>query len=428
MVTTRLSVRFFEWAALPAYLLAIGLLVVTLVFGSGGGTAKSMSGWLTIGGVRLGQPSELAKIAVALMLAKVLASYRVTPKSLVDLIKPAIVVLIPWLLVMKQPDLGTGLVFIGLFFAMLFWTGVSGTLLLLAASPVISLVLAGSTGLWITWFIVLCVAIWIYKPFVAEAVVLIVANLTMGVAAPIIWTQVLKEHQRERLLVFLDPARDPKASGYQMAQSKIAIGSGGWTGKGYTQGSQKRLAFLPEQHTDFIFAVVGEELGFLGVAAALTLFLFLFLRVIRVATRATDSFSSLVAFGLAGSWFVHVIINVGMTINLMPITGIPLPFFSYGGSFLLACWIAVGILVRISAEGRGQGWGDADRVRPVTRSKDQRPKAKDIALWPSTLALDSSVPPSRLSRQAAIFPDGYGMVQEGKETPRSPHRTPRNPG
>jgi len=354
MVTTRLSVRFFEWAALPAYLLAIGLLVVTLVFGSGGGTAKSMSGWLTIGGVRLGQPSELAKIAVALMLAKVLASYRVTPKSLVELIKPAIVVLIPWLLVMKQPDLGTGLVFIGLFFAMLFWTGVSGTLLLLAASPVISLVLAGSTGLWITWFIVLCVAIWIYKPFVAEAVVLIVANLTMGVAAPIIWTQVLKEHQRERLLVFLDPARDPKASGYQMAQSKIAIGSGGWTGKGYTQGSQKRLAFLPEQHTDFIFAVVGEELGFLGVAAALTLFLFLFLRVIRVATRATDSFSSLVAFGLAGSWFVHVIINVGMTINLMPITGIPLPFFSYGGSFLLACWIAVGILVRISAEGGGR--------------------------------------------------------------------------
>ena len=354
MVTTRFSVRFFEWAALPAYLLAIGLLVVTLIFGSGGGTAKSMSGWLTIGGVRLGQPSELAKIAVALMLAKVLASYRVTPKSLVDLIKPAIVVLIPWLLVMMQPDLGTGLVFIGLFFAMLFWTGVSGTLLLLAASPVISLVLAGSTGLWITWFIVLCVAIWIYKPFVVEGVVLIVANLTMGVAAPIIWSQVLKEHQRERLLVFIDPSRDPKASGYQIAQSRIAIGSGGWTGKGYTQGSQKRLAFLPEQHTDFIFAVVGEELGFLGVASALTLFLFLFLRVIRVATRATDSFSSLVAFGLAGSWFVHVIINVGMTINLMPITGIPLPFFSYGGSFLLACWIAVGILVRISAEGRGR--------------------------------------------------------------------------
>lgn len=352
LVVSRLSVRFLEWAALPGYLLAIGLLLFTLVFGSGAGTAASMKGWIGIGGFRL-QPSEFAKIAVALMLARVLASYRVAPRSLLELIKPAIVVLIPWLLVMKQPDLGTGLVFIGLFFAMLFWCGVSGTLLLLAASPVVSLVLGGSTGLWAAWFILLLVVLWFYKPFVVEGVVIITANLIMGVAAPIVWNK-LEPHQQNRLLTFLDPSRDPKASGYQVAQSRIAIGSGGWTGKGFTQGSQKRLAFLPEQHTDFIFAVVGEELGFLGVAAALTLFLFLFLRVIRVATRASDSFSSLVAFGLAGSWFVHVIVNVGMTINLMPITGIPLPFFSYGGSFLLACWIAVGMLVRISAEGRGR--------------------------------------------------------------------------
>ena len=352
LVATRLSVRFLEWAALPAYLVGMGLLVLTLIIGSGAGTAASMRGWIGIAGFRL-QPSELAKIAVALMLARVLASYRVPPRSLFELIKPAIVVLIPWVLVMLQPDLGTSLVFIGLFFAMLFWSGVSGTLLLLAASPVVSLVLAGSTGLWIAWFILLLVVVWLYKPYVVEGVVLVIANLTMGVAAPILWDK-LEPHQRDRLLVFLDPARDPKASGYQIAQSRIAIGSCGWTGKGYTQGTQKRLAFLPEQHTDFIFAVVGEELGFLGVAAALTLFLFLFLRVIRVATRASDSFSSLVAFGLAGSWFVHVIVNVGMTINLMPITGIPLPFFSYGGSFLLACWIAVGMLVRISAEGRGR--------------------------------------------------------------------------
>jgi rod shape determining protein RodA len=352
LVVSRLSVRFLEWAALPGYLLAIGLLLFTLVFGSGAGTAASMKGWIGIGGFRL-QPSEFAKIAVALMLARVLASHRVAPRSLLELIKPAIVVLIPWLLVMKQPDLGTGLVFIGLFFAMLFWSGVSGPLLLLAASPVVSLVLGGSTGLWVTWFILLLVLLWFYKPFVVEGVVIITANLIMGVAAPIVWNK-LEPHQQNRLLTFLDPARDPKASGYQVAQSRIAIGSGGWTGKGFTEGSQKRLAFLPEQHTDFIFAVVGEELGFLGVAAALTLFLFLFLRVIRVATRASDSFSSLVAFGLAGSWFVHVIVNVGMTINLMPITGIPLPFFSYGGSFLLACWIAVGMLVRISAEGRGR--------------------------------------------------------------------------
>jgi rod shape determining protein RodA len=354
MVTSRLSVRFLEWAALPAYLVALALLAVTLVFGSGAGTAESMKGWLTIGGRRLGQPSELAKIAVVLMLAKVLASYRVAPRSLVDLIKPALVVLIPWVLVMAQPDLGTGLVFIGLFFAMLFWSGVSGTLLLFAASPAISLVLGGSRWLWAAWFILLLVTVWMVKPYVVEGVVLVLANVIMGVAAPIVWYRVLEPHQQNRLLVFLDPSRDPKASGYQVLQSRIAIGSGGWTGKGFTDGTQKRLAFLPEQHTDFIFSVLGEELGFLGVSAALILFLFLFLRIIRVATRASDSFSSLVAFGLAGSWFVHVIINVGMTVNLMPITGIPLPFFSYGGSFLLACWIAVGILVRISAEGRGR--------------------------------------------------------------------------
>jgi rod shape determining protein RodA len=119
-------------------------------------------------------------------------------------------------------------------------------------------------------------------------------------------------------------------------------------------GTQKRLAFLPAQHTDFIFSVVGEELGFIGVAVALTLFLVLFMRALRIATRANDTFSSLVAFGLAASWFVHVGENVGMTLNLMPITGIPLPFFSYGGSFLLASWVAVGILVRISGEGRGR--------------------------------------------------------------------------
>jgi rod shape determining protein RodA len=137
-------------------------------------------------------------------------------------------------------------------------------------------------------------------------------------------------------------------------QSQTAIGSGGWFGSGFLEGTQKRLAFLPEQHTDFIFAVVGEELGFLGVTAALFLFLLLFLRIVRIAQRANEAFSGLVAFGLLASWFVHVLVNIGMTVGVMPITGIPLPFFSYGGSFMLASWLAIGVLVRISSEGRGQ--------------------------------------------------------------------------
>jgi rod shape determining protein RodA len=362
-VCTRASVRLLEWLTWPAYLFGVFLLLVTLVIGQGAGTAESMKGWIVIGGQRLGQPSELAKLTVVLMLARMLSSRKGPPKTLLDLLKPAIVVLIPWVLVMAQPDLGTGMVFIGMFFAMLFWAGVSAPLLLLAASPAISLVLAFSTGLWGAWFFLLLAAVLLYKPYIAEGVVLIAANIVMGVAAPILWES-LKPHQQNRLLVFLDPSRDPGGSSYHVLQSKIAIGSGGWLGKGYTLGSQKRLAFLPEQHTDFIFAVVGEELGFLGVLAVLSLFVMLFLRVIRVATRANDSFGSLVAFGVAGSWFVHVIVNIGMTINLMPITGIPLPFFSYGGSFLLACWIGIGILVRISSEGRGKAGEIPIDLRP----------------------------------------------------------------
>ena len=353
-VVSRASVRLLEWVSWPSYIFACVLLVVTFIFGSGAGTASSMKGWLTIGGVRLGQPAELAKVAVVLMLAKVLAARREPPKSLVDLWKPALVVLVPWVLIMLQPDLGTGMVFIGIFFAMLFWSGVSWPLLLLVASPAVSLLLAGWGPLvWGAWFSVLLAVVLWYKPYAVEGVFLLVANVAMGVLAPILW-ETLSPYQQSRLKVFLDASLDPRASGYHVIQSQIAIGSGGVLGKGFTLGTQKRLAFLPEQHTDFIFSVVGEELGFVGVSVALMLFLFLFLRVIRVASRANESFSSLVAFGLLGSWLVHVIVNVGMTLNLMPITGIPLPFFSYGGSFMLACWLSVGILVRISSEGRGE--------------------------------------------------------------------------
>lgn len=347
------SVRLIEWATWPSYLLSIALLALTLVIGSGGGSmAAHEKSWIAIGGHRLGQPSELAKITVTLMLAKVLAERRDAPKSLLDLWKPAIVVGIPWALIMLQPDLGSGLAFIGIFFGMLFWSGVPWPLLLLLASPVVSLVLSFSTGLWGAWFLILIALVLWYKPYLIEGIVLMVLNVATGVVAPLLWEK-LKPYQQNRLKVFLDPSADPRASGYHVLQSKIAIGSGGLWGNGFTLGTQKRSGFLPEQHTDFIFSVVGEELGFIGVAVALALFLALFLRVTKIAARANDSFGGLAAFGLMSGWLIHVLINVGMTLNLMPITGIPLPFFSYGGSFMLASWLGVGILLRISGEGRG---------------------------------------------------------------------------
>ncbi|HEX5180587.1 MAG TPA: rod shape-determining protein RodA [Gemmatimonadaceae bacterium] len=354
---SRASVRFFEWAALPTYLMSLVLLALLLVIGKGAGTAASHKSWIAIGGVRLGQPSELAKVTVVLMLARVLAARREPPKSLLDLWQPALVAFLPWALIMMQPDLGTGLVFIGIFFAMLYWSGVPFPLLVLVASPAVSLILAFNTSLWGAWFLLLLALVLWYKPFMLEGVGLMLANVVMGVVAPVLWER-LAPYQRHRLLVFLDPSIDPRRSGWHVIQSQVAIGSGGWLGKGFLMGTQKRLAFLPEQHTDFIFAVLGEELGFIGVTVALMLFLFLLLRAVRVAERANDSFSSLVAMGLASSWLVHIIVNVGMTLNLMPITGIPLPFFSYGGSFMLACWLAIGLLSRISSEGRGARVGE----------------------------------------------------------------------
>jgi rod shape determining protein RodA len=349
---SRASIRMIEWMAVPLYAITTLLLVLLPFIGKGAGTAQGVKSWLVVGGIRLGQPSELAKLTVVLMLGKLLASSKDPPKSLVDLWRPALVVGVPWLLIMAQPDLGTGIVFVGIFFAMLFWSGISWRLLLLLASPVVSLILTFNTQMWGAWFLLLLALVLWYKPYLWEGVFLIGANVVMGVVAPLLW-EGMKPYQQNRLRVFLDPSIDPRRSGYHVIQSQVAIGSGGWFGKGYTAGTQKRLAFLPEQHTDFIFSVLGEELGFLGVVVALTLFLTLFLRIIKIAERANDSFSSLVAFGLLASWFVHVLVNVSMTLNLMPITGIPLPFFSYGGSFMLASWLAVGILVRIAHEGRG---------------------------------------------------------------------------
>ena len=350
---SRASVRLIEWMTVPAYTLTLLLLVALLVgLGSGAGTATSTSGWLTIAGHRLGQPAELAKLTVVLMLARVLAQNRTAPKSMLELWKPLIVAGAPLLLIMAQGDLGTSIVFVGIFFAMLFWAGVPWQLLILLASPVVSLILGFDSRIWGAWFLALLALVLWYKPYLGEGLFVVAANVMMGIVGPILWEH-MKPYRQNRLKVFLDPSVDARGSGYHVIQSQIAIGSGGWFGRGYLNGPQKRLAFLPEQYTDFIFAVVGEELGFIGVMFAIALFLFLFLRVIRISERANDSFSSLVAFGLLASWFTHVLENVGMTLNLMPITGIPLPFFSYGGSFMLACWLAIGVLARISSEGRG---------------------------------------------------------------------------
>jgi rod shape determining protein RodA len=176
-----------------------------------------------------------------------------------------------------------------------------------------------------------------------------VANAAAGAVALPLWNM-LQPYQKARFMVFLDPSIDPRGSGYNLIQSRVAIGSGGVWGKGWLEGPQKRLAFLPEQHTDFIFSVIGEELGFIGVVVVLVTFGLIFWRLLRIAERSRDPFASLVPIGILGSWFTHVLINVGMTVGVMPVTGIPLPFISYGGSFLLVNLLAMAVVQRVAAE------------------------------------------------------------------------------
>ena len=356
-VTFRLSPRLLEWGAPAIYGLALVLLVLVLFVGTGAGSAAGSKSWLAIGGMRLGQPVELAKLAVVLLLARYLSSRREPPDSLRELMVPCVMAGVPMLLVLAQPDLGSAIVFMGILFAMLFWAGVRPSLLLLLASPAVSLLLSADTRLWGVWMLLLAVLLVIWRPFVAEAVLVYVVNSAMGVIAIMLWNR-LKPYQQKRLSTFLNPEIDPANAGYQAIQSKVAIGSGGVIGNGYTEGPQKRLAFLPEQHTDFIFSVVGEELGFLGVLVALGLFVALFLSLVRIARRATDPFGGLVVVGILGLFFTHVFENIGMTVNVMPITGIPLPFFSYGGSFLLATAIALGLVLRVAWESRRAGYAE----------------------------------------------------------------------
>jgi len=357
IIMSRVSLPILEWATPYIYFLAVGLLVLTLIAGTGAGTAAGTKSWLAIGGVRLGQPSELAKLATILMLARHLAGRRNAPRNLVELLPACAIVAVPFVLVGLQPDLGSAIVFLGILLAMLFWVGTNGWLLLLLASPGISLMMAFSTLSWGLWIVGLTILILWIRPYVMEGLTVWLVNVGMGVMALELWNR-LAPYQQNRLLSFLNPEIDPRATGWHIIQSKVAIGSGGIFGKGYLDGSQKRLAFIPEQSTDFIYTVLGEEWGFLGVVVTLVLFTLLCTTLIGIARRAQDAFACMLVFGFAGMLLTHILENVGMTVGLMPITGIPLPFFSYGGSFMLACLLGLGVVFRVAREGRRLGYGE----------------------------------------------------------------------
>ena len=298
--------------------------------------------WLSLG-IFSFQPSEVAKLSTILTLALVLE--RKSISSIKDLILPFLIVVIPWLLIFFQPDLGTSLVLIVLTFVMLYWSKMPIEWLLILVCCIFTFIFyLISPNLLIFWLPFMG-----YLAYRSSQKKIIFSMFTLALHSlvikltPFIWEFGLKDYQKDRLVLFLDPSRDPLGGGYHLLQSKIAIGSGGLLGTGLLNGKLTNLQFIPEQHTDFIFSALGEELGFLGCILVLFLFFVLIVRLVKVSENARTNFESLIIIGIASTFLFQIIINLFMTIGLGPVTGIPLPFMSYGRTSLLINFICIGL-------------------------------------------------------------------------------------
>ncbi len=329
------------------YVMGLALLVLTLFVGHVGLGAQRWLGW----GPLKFQPSELAKIATVILLANFLSERRLDLTQLRSLVKPLLAAAIPFLLVLRQPDLGTSVTFLTILFTMLYWAGLPLFYLFLLLSPVINIAASFFLPAWILFAAILSAVLYRSRLRLAPILFVVAINLVVGIVTPQVWNH-LQPYQRQRIATFLDPSADPYGAGYQIIQSKIAIGSGQALGKGFLHGSQKALAFLPEQHTDFIFSVVGEETGFVGAAIVTALYFVLIYRGIRIAHHARNRFAGLLAVGLTSIFLYHVLVNICMTVGLAPVTGLPLPLLSYGGTSLLTSFLQVGLIQNIAMRWR----------------------------------------------------------------------------
>jgi rod shape determining protein RodA len=298
---SRIDYRVLESFTLPIYFLTIGLLGVVLVVGHIAGGSQR---WINLGFFPL-QPSELTKLTLIVVLAKLVANHRAELHKFKWFIAAGMVTLVPMALVLEQPDLGTAMMLAFIFLGITIGAGVSGRIL--AASGVLA-----------------------------------------APALYVFWTYFMHDYQRSRLTIFLDPEKDPTGDAYNIIQSRIAVGSGGWFGQGYLAGHQSQLAFLKVRYSDFIFSVVGEEFGLIGSLALIALLLILVWRCLVVANRSQDDFAALLAVGV-GTWIgMQLFVNVGMNIGLMPVAGIPLPFISYGGSALISMFLGLGLVQSVA--------------------------------------------------------------------------------
>jgi len=347
-VTAFLPYRVYE-GKMSYLLFGVGLvlLVLTLFVGHVGLGAQRWLGW----GQLKFKPSELAKVVTVLVLATILSDRKTDLTQFRSLFKPCLLAAIPFALVLKQPDLGTSVAFLMILITMLFWAGLPPLYLFLLVTPLINVALSFFLPIWILFAAILALVLYRSRLRLMPILIVVAINLMVGIVTPQVWNH-LEPYQRQRVTTFLDPNGDPYGAGYQIIQSKIAIGSGQMWGKGFMNGTQKGLAFLPEQHTDFIFSVVGEESGFLGAAIVALLYLTLILRGVRVAHRARNRFGSLLAIGMTSIFLYHILVNICMTVGLAPVTGLPLPLLSYGGTSLLTSFLQIGLIQNVAMRWR----------------------------------------------------------------------------
>ncbi|RMF07045.1 MAG: rod shape-determining protein RodA [Candidatus Neomarinimicrobiota bacterium] len=300
--------------------------------------------WISLGGIQV-QPSELAKVFLVIALARFLSDHKPENLKFREIILSMILVAIPVGIVANQPDLGTALILFAPLFPMLFWAGARPYHLFLFIAPLLSILTAFHTLSFSLWGILLLGIIYLSRPTLLAGVTVYFSNLFLGLLSPYFWG-LLKPYQQERILTFLNPEKDPLGSAYQIIQSQTAIGSGGLFGKGFGQGTQTHLKFLPVQESDFILSVIGEELGFIVIAAVLITFAWLLIRILRTSYECRDRFVSLMAMGFSIIFLAHVFVNAAMTVGMIPVKGLPLPFISYGGSFLVTSYIMLGLILK----------------------------------------------------------------------------------
>jgi rod shape determining protein RodA len=322
----------------------VNLLLVVVIFA--GTEASGAQRWISFFGFNL-QPSEFAKLGLIITLAAMLRDS--TASTLMGMVRALAIASVPWALVFVQPDLDTCLSFGAITLGMLYWANINPGWLVLMISPLVAaIIFFFSIPLWLVWSVGMGVMAWYTLPWrLLSTVIATAINLISGKLGQLFWG-LLKDYQKDRLILFLDPDKDPLGGGYHLIQSRIAIGAGQLWGQGLRQGTQTQLNFIPEQHTDFIFSAVGEEWGFVGAIAVLLVYWFICLRLVIIAQNAKDNFGSLLAIGVFSMVIFQVVINIGMTIGLAPVTGIPLPWLSYGRSSLITNFLALGIVESVA--------------------------------------------------------------------------------